>query len=254
MMHTYVFDIDGTLSHDGKKVNDTLCRRISRLSLHHPVIFASARPIRDMLPMLSDELHSSLFIGCNGGMAWKEGQTLFSALLEPQFVTSILMRLNKRQIPYVLDGEWNYALSSTHHTFHDYIRSLHHHEQKSHERKNHEISEQALIAGGVMKILILSDQHKADILAVAQDENVSVHTHRHDNFYDFTAQGNNKYRTLSTLIGTDKYIAFGNDQNDFLMLEKAEIAVFIGDQHDFKHATYYASTEDIPTLLDTLEI
>lgn len=242
-MHTYVFDIDGTLSHDGKKVNDTLCRRISRLSHHHPVIFASARPIRDMLPMLSDDLHSSLLIGCNGGMAWKEGQTLFSALLEPQFVISILMRLNELHVPYVLDGEWNYALSSTPHTFHDYIRSL----------SQHEISEQALIAGGVMKILILSEQHKADILAAAQDENVSVHTHRHDNFYDFTAQGNNKYRTLSTLIGTDKYIAFGNDQNDFLMLEKAEIAVFIGNKQDFQHANYYASTGDIPALIDTLE-
>jgi hypothetical protein len=62
-----------------------------------------------------------------------------------------------------------------------------------------------------------------------------------------------KYRTLSELIGKEKYIAFGNDQNDFIMLREAEISVFIGEREDFKEATYYASMNYIPTLINYIE-
>lgn len=242
-MNIYVFDIDGTISTEGKKVHPTICRKLFELAESNQIIFASARPVRDMLPMLSDELHSSLFIGCNGGMAWKNGQTVLSHVFENDFVSRILDVMNNLEIPYVLDGEWNYSISKKDHPFHEYIRSL----------SNYEICEEDIISSGVTKILILSEHHRDKILLHTKDDDVSIHPHRSDGFYDFTPKENNKYRTLSKLIGREKYIAFGNDQNDFIMLREAEISVFIGEREDFKEATYYTSMNYIPTLINHIE-
>ncbi|EAW7861223.1 HAD hydrolase family protein [Salmonella enterica] len=242
-MSIYVFDIDGTISSAGKKVHPTICRRLSELTENNQVIFASARPVRDMLPMVSDELHSSVFIGCNGGMAWKNGQTVLSHVFDSDFVSHIINVMNNFGIPYVLDGEWNYSISKNGHPFHEYIRSL----------SNYEVCEEDIISSGVTKILILSEEYRDEIIVHAKDHDVSVHTHRNDGFYDFTPKGNNKHRTLSKLIGKEKYIAFGNDQNDFIMLRKAEISVFVGERENFKEATYYVSMDYIPTLINHIE-
>lgn len=242
-MSIYVFDIDGTISKNGLRVHQVICDRISALAKTNQVIFASARPVRDMLPMLSEELHSSVLIGCNGGMAWEKGSIILSHTLNADFVCRLLTMLNKLEIPYVLDGEWNYAISISPHPFHEYIRSL----------SDKETSEKNLLVEGVTKVLVLSGEYKHEILSHTERDNVSVHAHRSDGFYDFTPEGNNKYRTLSELIGNRKFIAFGNDQNDHLMLENASISVFVGDKNYFEGATYYTSTDYIPTLLNHIE-
>jgi Predicted hydrolases of the HAD superfamily len=196
-----------------------------------------------MLPMISEELHTATFIGCNGGMAYQGGVIKTSHTLRTAFVEQVVQHLTTLGIPYVLDGEWSFSFSKHTHRFHDYIRSL----------SSEEVSEQDLMAEGVTKILLLSDEHKASVMTLIKAEDVSVHTHRSDGFYDITPQGNNKYRALSELIGSEKYTAFGNDQNDFIMLNNAEIAVFIGEEKDFPHATYYIEIDDIPELIAQLE-
>ena len=52
----FVFDIDGTLCFDGKTIEPTIINALQTLIQQgHEVIFASARPIRDLLPVLPDE-------------------------------------------------------------------------------------------------------------------------------------------------------------------------------------------------------
>ncbi|CAI1125170.1 HAD hydrolase family protein [Serratia ficaria] len=242
-MSIYVFDIDGTISKEGKRVCPAICNRLVALAENNQLIFASARPVRDMLPMLSKKLHSSFFIGCNGGMAWKNGRVVLSYALEIDFVMQMLSVMTHLGIPYVLDGKWNYAFSEKHHPFHDYIRSL----------SSHEVCEEDIICSGVMKILVLSQEHKQEVLSHTENFGVSMHTHRSDGVYDFTPRGNNKYRTLSELIGGDKYTAFGNDMNDFVMLREAEVSVFIGEREAFSGATYYTTMDYIPTIINDIE-
>jgi hydroxymethylpyrimidine pyrophosphatase-like HAD family hydrolase len=226
-MSIYVFDIDGTISSSGQKVDPIICKKLLELTETNQVIFASARPVRDMLPMVSDQLHSSVFIGCNGGMAWKNGQVILSHVFDGDFVTRIVNVMNNLEIPYVLDGKWNYSISKHPHPFHEYIRSL----------SNDEVYEEDIISGGVTKILILSEAHRDSIIMHAQDDDVSIHTHR----------------TLSKLIDKEKYIAFGNDQNDFIMLKNADISVFVGEKETFKEATYYVSMGEIANLINKIE-
>lgn len=109
------------------------------------------------------------------------------------------------------------------------------------------MSEENILSGGVTKILVLSRDHPHEILSHTGSDGVSMHAHRSDELYDFTPQGTNKHRILSELIGSEKYVAFGNDQNDFIMLREAEISVFIGDREDFRNAIHYASMDYIPT-------
>ncbi|WP_249630629.1 HAD hydrolase family protein [Streptococcus uberis] len=62
-----VFDLDGTIVFDGKAIEASLLELLRQLQEKYHLIFASARPIRDMLPLLGDFEKSDL-IGANGSM------------------------------------------------------------------------------------------------------------------------------------------------------------------------------------------
>lgn len=58
----YVFDIDGTICFNGKNINSTLIKKIKELEENNEVLFASARPIRDLLPVVK-AFESNTLIG-----------------------------------------------------------------------------------------------------------------------------------------------------------------------------------------------
>ncbi|EJL9553308.1 HAD hydrolase family protein [Salmonella enterica] len=238
-MDTYIFDIDGTISRNGLKVHPIICNKLIELRENNRLIFASARPIRDMLPMLASELHNSFFIGCNGGISFENGKIISKSLLDRDYLLSTINLMDNLGIPYVLDGEWHFSFSKTHHPFHDYIRDL----------SSYETDKDQLIHDGITKILILSETGKDRITKIGD---VSIHTHK-DGFYDITPSGNNKYITLTKLIGKCKYTAFGNDLNDHLVLDNAEISVFVGNRDAYQSANYYITIDYIPTIIDFLE-
>lgn len=237
--HTFVFDIDGTISQNGLPVSTEIAHQLERLAQTNQVIFASARPIRDMLPMIPKSLHqSAIFIGCNGGMAYQNGDFLFVNTLSTDAVERIVNFLNTHQIPYVLDGKWGYSLSEIYHPFHDYIDTL----------SNAKMIESALIKEGITKILVLSNQQKTALLSLI-DTQFSVHQHKQEDIFDITPPNNNKYATLQKLLGDQPYLAFGNDENDFLMLRHAEQSIFLGDKTDFENADFYLTTAEVAEFL-----
>ncbi|WP_280954061.1 HAD hydrolase family protein [Lactococcus protaetiae] len=51
----FVFDIDGTICFNGVKIADDILSALTALEKHgHQLVFASARPVRDMLPLLAN--------------------------------------------------------------------------------------------------------------------------------------------------------------------------------------------------------
>ncbi|TCJ94821.1 hypothetical protein EV694_2055 [Volucribacter psittacicida] len=240
---TFIFDIDGTISMSGKRVDKTILTEIETLiEKNSNIIFASARPIRDMLPMINDSLsHHCLFIGCNGGMAYQNNNFLFHNLLNNIYVEKIISLLKLRNIPYVLDGTWSFSLSKQPHDFHNYIQSL----------SCEKVDEEKLINGGVSKILVLNDSILQEISTLF-GENVSIHKHKSENFFDITPINNNKFYTINKLINNTPYVAFGNDQNDFLMLDNAEISVFVGNKRDYLNANYYVNFDNIAHFIKKL--
>ncbi|WP_455810668.1 HAD-IIB family hydrolase [Pseudomonas graminis] len=245
-MDSYIFDLDGTIIVNGHPLHPSLGETIEQLQRHGQVIFASARPVRDMLPLLPARLHGCLMVGCNGSMAWKQGQCLFSHAFEPMMLNNILAFLTEHQVPYVIDGKWSFAVSAVQHPFHNYIRSL----------SDQETSEAALIGDGVSKILILDGEFRAKIdeFMVIHGYDIMVNHHKHDNLFDITPQRENKYLALKTLgVDFSTAVAFGNDANDFAMLNEARISVFLGAENDYPHATYYSNYDRLPAVIASVQ-
>lgn len=49
----FVFDLDGTICFKGQPISEKILNSLEKLQMdRHDVIFASARPIRDMLPVI----------------------------------------------------------------------------------------------------------------------------------------------------------------------------------------------------------
>ncbi|HDD6800561.1 TPA: HAD hydrolase family protein [Staphylococcus aureus] len=73
----FVFDIDGTLCFDGRLIDQTIIDTLLQLQHDgHELIFASARPIRDLLPVLPSVFHQHTLIGANGAMISQQSNIL----------------------------------------------------------------------------------------------------------------------------------------------------------------------------------
>ena len=67
----FIFDIDGTICFDGNHIDQSIKNRLMQLNdENHKVIFASARPIRDLLPVIPEFADYNL-IGGNGSIISK---------------------------------------------------------------------------------------------------------------------------------------------------------------------------------------
>lgn len=244
-MQNYIFDLDGTLITDGKPLERPLAQSLEHLLLGANILFASARPVRDMLPLLPASLQGCVMVGCNGGMAWQRDACLFSHQFTPAVAQDIVAFLRNNAIPYVLDGRWSFAVSAVSHPFHRYMRTL----------SDHEIPEAELLHDGVAKILILDGAARTSVddFLAGQGYRFNLYHHKSDNLFDITPQKENKYQALLKLgIDVSASVVFGNDANDFAMLDHAHTSVFAGDADDYPQASYYCRTAELPALLAQL--
>lgn len=233
-----VFDLDGTIIKHGKPLDRQKAQDIVRLTSGSNLFFASARPIRDMLPLMPEQLRGSTFIGCNGGQAWKRGEMIFSNQFSNNEIGPILAFLKSKCTPYIIDGEWEYSFSQKKHDFHNYIESL----------SDFRVSEEEIITQGVTKILILCSQVKKDVEQFILSNNLkcSLHTHTHDNIFDLTPIKTNKAEALDKLgVEFENTLAIGNDYNDFNMLDNSKISVFVGEASSYDKASYRCSFDGV---------
>jgi len=62
-----VFDVDGTICFNGQYIDELLINKIKEINKKYDVIFASARPIRDLIPVVK-EFKNEILIGGNGSI------------------------------------------------------------------------------------------------------------------------------------------------------------------------------------------
>ncbi len=93
----FVFDLDGTICFKGEPMSQDIVQALHAVEDDgHRVIFASARPIRDMLPVIHPSFHDHILIGGNGSLVASEQtivqsnrSTIVSFLLSQNYSTSI---------------------------------------------------------------------------------------------------------------------------------------------------------------------
>lgn len=106
----FVFDIDGTLCFDGRLIDQTIIDTLLQLQHDgHELIFASARPIRDLLPVLPSVFHQHTLIGANGAMISQQSKISVIKAIHTDTYHHILKIIQKYELDYIIDDDWNYA-------------------------------------------------------------------------------------------------------------------------------------------------
>lgn len=223
----YVFDLDGTICFDGKTIAPELIAELKKLETEvNSLIFASARPIRDMLPLL-DDFADNFLIGGNGSIVRKYGQIEIVSALE---MGAILDFIQKHDLDYLIDSDWDYSLKNRN----DALAKINDKIDARQLAKNltlGEIEQKAVIK---VNLLNVPDALKPDFpgLEITKESGTSN--------YEITAPNTNKYKTLRKYF-SEPYIAFGNDGNDIELLKHAKISVEVGDYAGLAFADFHTA-------------
>ncbi|MDU8924152.1 HAD-IIB family hydrolase [Pasteurellaceae bacterium LIM206] len=220
----FVFDLDGTICFDGVRIPAVIKTALLRLQQKHQLIFASARPIRDLLPRLDDRLNTAILIGGNGSITRAEQQITARNYLSPADFSQLKQWIEQLDLDYLADDIWHYSKR---------IRRPHDIEHKIDAARLAENRPLSAIRQPIKLILLnLTEPHYRFLRENLPRLNINLIEHSNSNgLYniDITAKHINKYTTLNKLIGSQPYIAFGNDMNDIELLNHAKHAICVGN-------------------------
>jgi len=218
----FVFDIDGTLSFNGQTIAPEISAAIRALQgAGHQVIFASARPIRDLLPIIPDFNRCTL-IGANGALVANNQQVEAVRPITSHDSTVVEQLIDQENLSYVIDGQWDYAAAVP--PDHLILKQL------DPDKLAERVPMRTL--SNIIKIILLDlsmDQVARISNQLNRDTELVVIQHTAEGNLDLTAKGINKWSTLQYL-GIERYVAFGNDQNDFEMLTHADTSVWVASK------------------------
>lgn len=224
----FVFDIDGTLCFNGQFIDSTIISSLNQLQQYgHELIFASARPIRDLLPVLPPEFHNHTLIGANGAMFSQQQHIKVIRPINFHMFQHLINIITKYNLDYIIDDEWNYAAHL------DADNAIY-------KRLDpHKLAHCILIdhISTPIKVILLNiEPTKMDsiITEITQFQNhLEIINHSNEFNIDITAKDINKFTALQYIYGRDvDYIAFGNDHNDIVMLQHASQGYIVASTPD----------------------
>ncbi|MGE6663864.1 HAD-IIB family hydrolase [Paenibacillus xylanexedens] len=232
----FVFDLDGTICFKGQPISDRLVQSIDRLlERGHEVIFASARPIRDMLPVVNEKFHNYYLIGGNGSLVSKEGENVHVNSFSSEQVQAIMSLIKEYQATYLIDSDWDYAYTGG--MDHPILNNL----------DTLKIAKKIPLESldKIVKVLILSSTNAEELSEKLVPLDVVIHKHSNENLIDISPKNIHKWSALQKIGTTEKeFIAFGNDANDISMFKEACYSVRIGNHEELgKYADETISLE-----------
>lgn len=225
----FVFDLDGTICFKGQP----LCEEITEALQYcrhkgHEVIFASARPIRDLLPVLPKEMHMYPMIGGNGAFVAMDGKVTHLTSFDNQVKIGIEQIIKEFQLTYLIDSDWDYAYTGS--KQHPIFQNL----DPNQLAKNisiHKITE-------MIKVVLFPNEQASEILSRLNLLQVRTYTHGQENILDISPLGVDKWAGLQKLnVKEQEFIAFGNDANDIPMFQFAKEAVCVGAHEELKEVS-----------------
>ena len=227
----FVFDIDGTLCFNGKTIDPTIVYALNKLLEHgHTITFASARPIRDLVPVLPKQFKTGKLVGGNGCYISNNGQVSAKS-----FTADLLENLHtiikNHQLTYLADGEWDYSFTGNEE--HPIYQNI-----NQDSAVNIEISK----LPKVCKLVLFHPYPK--VIEKLHSLPVSVTHYKNENAIDISPLGINKVTGLNQLSIYD-FVAFGNDSNDQCLFESARFSVCVGQNDVRTYASLTIEKEDV---------
>ncbi|MEK4427404.1 HAD family hydrolase [Solibacillus sp. FSL K6-1523] len=234
----FVFDIDGTICFDGKTIERSIIAALNDLvEAGHEVIFASARPIRDMLPLLPKQFHQGRMVGGNGAFTYNNGDIKANYFNE-DLLAKLVSIIETNELTYLADSDWDYAYTGD--QKHPIYRNI-----NQAQAKNRQLNELHKIC----KIVLFHPSGKLiDELSALP---VMVTSYKSENAMDISPLGINKVKGLHNL-NIHHFIAFGNDSNDQCLFENAAYSVCIGNQDVQQYATEKIDRADVAKTIQKL--
>ncbi|MGY3185727.1 HAD-IIB family hydrolase [Lysinibacillus sp. TE18511] len=242
----FVFDLDGTICFKGQPLSEGITRALEAcIENGHEIIFASARPIRDLLPVLPETMRQFPMVGGNGAFVARNGETLEVTAFEAEIVEEIQNIISAFQLPYLVDGDWDYAYTGSEaHPIYQNLDPL---------KLAKKVALQDL--KGIVKIVLFPGEHLNEILIELKKLPISIYEHASENIVDMSPNGIDKWNGLTKLgISEGDFIAFGNDANDASMFVKAKESVCVGEHKVRELASLQVSSEEaaVIEMLQTL--
>lgn len=220
----FVFDLDGTICFKGQPVSKKIANQLDILKeAGHEVIFASARPIRDMLPVLPQRFHVFPLVGGNGSLHANHGNIVFQQAFSDEQVKTILSIIKNHHATYLIDGDWDYAYTGP--QDHPILQNV------DPAKLATCMPVEALQT--VVKILLLTADDMEDVIKQLRKLEVVTHQHRRELVIDISPKGVHKWQALQMHgVKAKEFVVFGNDANDLTMFQHAKHAVMIGHHGD----------------------
>ncbi|MCO7189758.1 MULTISPECIES: HAD-IIB family hydrolase [unclassified Pseudoalteromonas] len=220
----FVFDLDGTTVFHAQRMQDDIKHALLALERSGSnLYFATARPLRDTLPVLPECFWHHPIIGCNGAMFSQNKAVINAHSFDPAQVQILLCWLDNHEIAYLFDGLWQYAISDKPHHFHQHVAEL----------GIPPGSNQTLRQEPIVKLLVLEDEHHDQVKQVCEQtlNNFEIYHHNGHHCFDLVPAHSNKLTALLELgLNMQQTVCFGNDVNDIAMLEAARQAYVVGEQ------------------------
>lgn len=215
---TVVFDLDGTLCFDGRTIDGRILTAIGECErAGYRVVFASARPVRDMLPVLDGAFPAAMLIGGNGSLVSVDGQVRARAVFEPAVLGGLMAAVARYEAGYLADGPWDYA----------YTGPVDHPIRGRVDQGGLASRVELAELPEVVKFLVVEASDMAELAEAGRGLGLMVNHHLDEAIIDFAPGSTTKWEAL-TSMGIGAYAAFGNDINDFDLLRNAERAVRVG--------------------------
>ena len=232
----FVFDLDGTICFKGQPLSVGIITELENcIENGHEVIFASARPIRDLLPILPEAMHKFPMVGGNGAFVANAGKMIAVIAFQTDIVAQIRSLISTYKLPYLVDGNWDYAYTgSERHPIYRNLDPL----KLAKKIPLDELSE-------VVKVVLFPDEHHKEVLEALQQLPISLYEHASENIIDMSPSGIDKWNGLTKLdVVVGEFIAFGNDANDAPMFVQAKESVCVGEHQVSEFATMQVASAE----------
>lgn len=216
----FVFDLDGTICFKGKPLSQAMIQALDTLvEKGHEILFASARPIRDLLPILPLHMQHYSMIGGNGAFVAKDGEIVSTVHFDQKIAETIFKLIKDHDADYLIDSKWDYAYRSR---IEHPIRNNLDPEQRAQNIHIDDLKE-------IVKVVILNSKNEC-LLEELQKLQIVIYEHGQEGILDISPIGIDKWAGLQKLgIEPHDFIAFGNDANDVSMFKYALRSVCVGD-------------------------
>lgn len=235
-MGTMVFDVDGTLSFDGRTIAGDIVRALECADERHTIVFASARPLRDLAPFVPTTLSHAPLVGANGALTRDQGGVTshaFDAATRARFDTIVAAH----SLTHLIDGEWDFSYTG------DGTDSV--------------ISKVNRAGANNLPAAELEVYVKALVFAPAAEAerelrqlDLVVTEHSAERVLDLAPRGVDKATGVAALgLSAGEYVAFGNDANDRSLFANAARSYCVGDHPAGSLATARVDPTQVATAI-----